>query len=153
MIINCFTQISSSVVNTLNCTFFSCVEFSFLNNYYVQCIHWIAGRGCGSGSAFNFPPGSGFRKGNFSNKTEKWKEIGNNCEVIQFFSVNLHNFHCFYLWRIFYVFFNLRKLFLKPIRRGRTFLSPNFVKFGYVINSRKLKTLYFAEIFKNVLFS
>ena len=36
---------------------------------------------------------------------------------------------------------------LKPIRRGRTFLSPNFVKFGYVINSRKLKTLYFAEIF------
>ena len=34
-----------------------------------------------------------------------------------------------------------------PIRRGRTFLSPNFVKFGYVMNSRKLKTLYFAEIF------
>ena len=39
------------------------------------------------------------------------------------------------------------------IKCGRTFFSPNFVKFGYVINSRKIKTLYFAEIFKNVFFS
>ena len=35
---------------------------------------------------------------------------------------------------------------------GRTFLSPIFVKFGYVICSRKLNTLYFAENFKNVFF-
>ena len=32
-------------------------------------------------------------------------------------------------------------------QRRRTFLCPIFVKFGYVINRRKKKTLYFAENF------
>ena len=36
---------------------------------------------------------------------------------------------------------------INPTNAGRTFLSPNLVKFGYVLNSRKIKTLYFAEIF------
>ena len=31
---------------------------------------------------------------------------------------------------------------LKPTNAGRTFLSPNLVKFGYVLNKRKIKTLY-----------
>ena len=36
----------------------------------------------------------------------------------------------------------------EPIRRGRTFLSPIFVNFGFVINSRKINTSYFAKRLK-----
>ena len=32
-----------------------------------------------------------------------------------------------------------------PTNAGRTFLSPIFVKFGFVINSRKINILYFDE--------
>ena len=31
-------------------------------------------------------------------KTEKCKEIGNNCKFIQFLKVNLHKVHCFLLY-------------------------------------------------------
>ena len=37
--------------------------------------------------------------------------------------------------------------FYEPSNAWSTFLSPNFVKFGYVICTRKLNTLYFAENF------
>ena len=40
-----------------------------------------------------------------------------------------------------------------PTNAGRTFLSPIFVKFGYVINSREINTLYFAKKFENEFYS
>ena len=42
--------------------------------------------------------------------------------------------------------------FGKSTNAGRTFLSQIFVKFGYVINSRKINTLYFAKKKKKCFF-
>ena len=53
----------------------------------------IGNQGCGSGSAFIFPPGSvdpDPRGKNFQIKTEKCKEIGNSCKFNQIFKVNLN---------------------------------------------------------------
>ena len=70
--------------------------------YFFKCLYSLK-QGCGSGSAFIFPPGSrsGSRREIFSKKQKKCKEIGNNCKFVKILSkVNLHKLYCFLLMSI-----------------------------------------------------
>ena len=68
-------------------------------------------QGCGSGSAFIFPPGSG--SGSRSEKCQvkkkkKCKDIGKNCNLIQFFKVNLQG-PVFFTFEHSFMFFTTTK--------------------------------------------
>ena len=66
-----------------------------------------------------------------SKKKKKCTDIGKNCNLIQFFKVNLHKVHCFLLLSILLCFLQLQKLFIRLI-------VTNFLKLDPDPHSKKL---------------
>ena len=80
-------------------------------------------QGCGSGSAFIFPPGSGSGSRRINLSTKNWKnarKLLRTATLWSYFSVNLHKLQCFLLLSNILCFLQLRKTLW--------FFSSNLVK-------------------------